>query len=70
MDDAINKSPQSELADDLLWGAQAIADYIGESLHRTQYLIRTGAIPVAKLGPKTLIGRKRQLDRHLTPKNA
>jgi hypothetical protein len=53
--------------DDVLWGTQAIADYIRRSLTETQYLIRCGRLPVARLGPKTIVASKRQLDRSLTP---
>jgi hypothetical protein len=60
---------QAAVSDDLLWGTQAIADYLGQSLHRTQYLIRIGALPIGRLGPKTLFASKRQLRRHLTPKS-
>jgi hypothetical protein len=54
--------------DDLLWGTQAIADYIGKSLTETQYLIRINALPIGRLGPKTLFASKRQLQQRLTPK--
>jgi hypothetical protein len=57
-------------ADDVLWGTPAIADFIGKSLSETQYLIRTGALPVGRLGPKTIFSSKRQLRRRLTPKTA
>jgi hypothetical protein len=59
---------QVAVSDDLLWGTQAIADYLGQSLHRTQYLIRIGALPIGKLGPKTIFASKRQLRQRLTPK--
>ena len=59
---------QSKVGNDLLWGTQAIADYIDRSLTETQYLIRIGALPIGRLGRKTLFASKRQLDRHLTSK--
>jgi hypothetical protein len=59
---------QLALNQDLLWGTQAIADYLGKSLTEAQYLIRIGALPIGRLGPKTLFASKRQLQRHLTPK--
>jgi hypothetical protein len=68
MEDAANSQQPAALSDDLLWGAQAIADEIGRSLSETQYLIRTGAITVGRLGPKTLVASRRQLRRDLTPK--
>ena len=66
MSDDIAEKP----TDDLLWGTQAIADYIGKTLTETQYLIRVKAIPVGRLGPKTIIGSKRKLRRHLNDKCA
>jgi hypothetical protein len=60
----------TEPTEDVLWGTQAIADFIGKSLHETQYLIRIKKLPVGRLGPKTLFASKRQLRRHLTPKTA
>jgi hypothetical protein len=68
MPDAAELQQQLAASDDLLWGTQAIADFIGQSLHTTQYLIRTNALPIGRLGPKTLFASKRQLRRHLTPK--
>jgi len=59
-----------QVSDDVLWGVQAIADYIGLSLTATQYLVRIDALPVGRLGPKTIFASKRQLRRHLTPKVA
>ena len=50
-------------SDDLLWGAQAIADFLGISLDRTYYLIRTKRLPIAKLGRKTVVASRRKLQR-------
>ena len=58
---------QSKLHDDLVWGTQAIADEIGKTLTETQYLIRKQAIPVGRLGKKTLFASRRQLRQHFTP---
>jgi hypothetical protein len=38
------------LADDRLPGVKKIAEFLGESERRTQYLIETRQIPVPKLG--------------------
>jgi hypothetical protein len=38
------------LADDLLRGAQAIADEIGDSERRTRYLLERGRLPAKKVG--------------------
>jgi hypothetical protein len=70
MTDNVADSQQPALSDDLLWGTKAIAGYIGRSLTETQYLIRTGAITVARTGPKQIIGSKKQLRRDLSPKAA
>jgi hypothetical protein len=59
---------QDTTSDDVLWGAKAIAEYVGLSLSEVQYLIRTKKLPIGKLGPKTLFASKRQLRQHLTPK--
>ena len=68
MSDDIGELQQAAIKDDLVWGTQRIADEIGKSLTETQYLIRVGALPVRRLGPKTIFASKRQLRRHLTPK--
>ena len=56
--------------EDVLWGVRAIAEYIGKTVSETQYLIRTDALPIGRLGPKTIFASKRQLNRRLTPKTA
>jgi hypothetical protein len=62
--ESTTKPPQRD-DNDIVWGAQAIADYIGQPLSRTRYLIRKGRLPVARLGSKTIISRKKKLDRAL-----
>jgi hypothetical protein len=57
-----------KLTEDLLWGTQAIADFIGKSLTETQYLIRIRKLPIGRLGKKQIFASRRQLQRHLTPK--
>jgi hypothetical protein len=64
MDDATEQ--QVAAGDDLLWGCQEIADYIGLSLREVQYLVRKKKLPIGRLGPKLLFASKRQLRRHLT----
>jgi predicted site-specific integrase-resolvase len=56
---------EETLADDLLWGAQAVADFLGIKVDRVYYFIRTGRLPIAKLGGKTVIASKKQLKRAL-----
>ena len=41
--------PSDEFAD-LLWGAQAIADYIGKNYRQTVYLLSTKKLPAQKIG--------------------
>jgi predicted DNA-binding transcriptional regulator AlpA len=50
---------------DILWGADQIGEYIGRSRSETYYLIRKGAIPAKKLGPKTIVARKTEIDKAL-----
>jgi hypothetical protein len=66
MSEDVAELQHQQLTDDLLWGTQAIADFIGRSLTETQYLVRIGALPIGRLGPKLLIASKQQLQRHLT----
>jgi hypothetical protein len=54
---------QPPLSDDLLWGGEAIAAFLGISLDRFYYLVRTRKLPVGKLGRKTIIASKKQLHR-------
>jgi hypothetical protein len=52
-------------SEDLLWGAQAIADFLGISIDRVYYLIRTKRLPIAKLGRKTIVASRKKLQRAL-----
>jgi hypothetical protein len=56
----------STIGDDLIWGAQAIADELGVSVQRIYYLIRTQKIPITKIGNKTIIASRKQLRRSLS----
>ena len=42
--------PASDEFADLLWGAQAIADYIGKNYRQTVYLLSTNKLPAQKIG--------------------
>jgi hypothetical protein len=53
------------LSNDVLWGVSAIADYVRRGKQQTYYLIKIGALPVRKLGPRTICARKSELDRAL-----
>jgi hypothetical protein len=48
---------------DLLWGVRQIAAYVGLPERRVRYLIAKSRIPTKKLGPKTIVARKSQIDR-------
>jgi hypothetical protein len=52
-----------DIAEDRLDGAEAIAAFRGEPVHRTRYLIRKGLLPVAHEGER-IIGSKRRLREH------
>jgi hypothetical protein len=66
MSDNAADSQQPALSDDLVWHAQGIANELGVSLTQAQYLIRTGAVTVGRLGPKTIFTTRRQLRRDMT----
>jgi hypothetical protein len=48
--------------DDVLWGVAAIAGYIRRTERQTYYLISKKAIPAKKLGARTIIARKSEID--------
>jgi hypothetical protein len=50
-------------SDDLLWGAQAIADFLGVPLARIYYEIRMKRLPISKLGKKTVVASRKKLQR-------
>ena len=62
----IEKEKQAAPGDDLLWGAQAIADYLGVSIDRVYYLIKTKHLPIAKLGRKTVVASRKKLQRAIS----
>jgi hypothetical protein len=51
------------IASDRLNGAEAIAAFRGEPVHRTRYLIRKGLLPVAREGER-IVASKRVLREH------
>lgn len=51
------------LADDLLRGVKAIAEYIGETPRKTYYLLENQRIPAGKIG-STWIASKTRLRAH------
>jgi hypothetical protein len=61
----IEEEKQAAPGDDLLWGAQAIAAYLGVSVDRVYYEIRLKRLPLGKLGRKTVFASKKKLLRAL-----
>ena len=47
---------------DFLWGADAIALYLNLDRHQVYYLVRKNRLPVKKLGRRTFMARKSELD--------
>jgi hypothetical protein len=55
-------TPDDKLADDLLFGARAIADEIGGTEDQVYYLKKKKRLPIGKCG-KTLISSRKKLRR-------
>ena len=57
------KTAQSgiHLADDLVWGAEAIGAVLGINRERVYYLIKTKAIPVSRINKRTIVASRRKL---------
>jgi hypothetical protein len=55
--------PADRLADDLLDGGPAIAEFLGCNTREVYHLHKTGRLPIGRLGRK-LIASKRHLARH------
>lgn len=62
MENLDTKSQTERLADDLLIGAQAIADELGVEPHQVNYIFKTKKLPIGKMG-KQYIASKKQLRR-------
>jgi len=63
MTDNVNASINVEagsLSDDLLWGIDEIADFIGQPRRQTFHLIETGQLPVGRAG-KRLVGSRAKI---------
>ena len=54
------------LADDILWGADAIARYIGRSRRQTFHMLQTGLLPARKVGDQW-IASKAELRQRFRP---
>jgi hypothetical protein len=50
------------LADDLLWGIKEISRYVGRTPRQVGYMIDKGVLPAKRLGPRTLVARKSEVD--------
>jgi hypothetical protein len=48
----------------VLWGAQAIADYIGKTYRQTRYMLEHGRLPAQKMG-QLWIGNKKKISARL-----
>jgi hypothetical protein len=55
-----NTAPK-RLADDLLSGVRQIADYLGDSVRRTQYLVERDLLPTFRIGTR-ICARKSELN--------
>jgi hypothetical protein len=49
------------LSDDLLNGANAIADFLGWPVNKVYYAASRGQLPIRKIGPKAIIGSRARL---------
>ena len=58
------KTDHEDLSDDLLSGAEAIAEFYGWKLRRTYYLLEQGQIPAFKVG-KIWCARRSTLTAHI-----
>jgi hypothetical protein len=56
------ESHPERLGDDLLFGAQAIAEFVGVEIHQIHYLYRMKRLPIGRLG-KRYVASKRKLRR-------
>jgi hypothetical protein len=50
-------------AEDVLSGAKAIAEFIGESERRTHYLLDRGLLPAGQMGTRW-VGSKKRIAQH------
>jgi hypothetical protein len=57
---------RQSLGGDLLWGAAEIAHYIDRPLRQTYYLIAKAAFPVHRIGARTILARKSEIDASLS----
>jgi len=60
---------ESDLADDLLVGVDAIARFVGLNKRQADWQIRAGRLPIKRMG-RLVTSTKSALRRHFTPQNA
>jgi hypothetical protein len=65
MNDQNSTASIDTIADDVLYGAQAIAAYLNWPVRRIYHFAAQGHLPVVKVGPH-LVARKHELDRRLS----
>jgi len=67
--DGIEGNPLNDDRDnENIWGVPAMARYIGRTPRQVYHLIAKGRLPVKKLGRRTIVARKRELDAALSAK--
>jgi hypothetical protein len=52
------KRMTTELSDDLIWGAEAIAETLNQKLRPIYYQLENGLIPAGKIGEKWVASRQ------------
>lgn len=65
----LESSPQTPLADDLIWGIRGrsgIAATLGIKPSQAYYLVASGKIPTRKIGHRTVVASRAVLRRYLS----
>jgi hypothetical protein len=56
----------TNVPNDFIWGVSAIADYIKRPPRAVYHLIAIGAIPIKKLGARTIVARTSEIDKAIS----
>jgi hypothetical protein len=56
----------TNVPNDFIWGVSAIADYIKRPPRAVYHLIAIGAIPIKKLGARTIVARASEIDKAIS----
>ncbi len=56
----------TNVTNDFIWGVTAIADYIKRPPRAVYHLIAIGAIPIKKLGARTIVARASEIDKAIS----